>query len=177
MAQPTWGQREGGPDSWGLGAGVIAACVAWVGMVVWLRMRGHGDAAFSVFYNLPISVAFLGLCAHEVWMARTLGMRRYLREHAPVLMVWALGFVVLYLRLISKSVDVSGHMTWALIMAGQCAAYRLPGWFCALVGLVALQVLGLKMFVLGGVSGYWGLLVGGVLGGALWSWGAKTQES
>jgi hypothetical protein len=139
-------------------------------MIAWLWMRGHGDAGFSVFYNLPISVAGIGLCAHEGWMARRLGVRRYLREHGPVMVVWGLGLVVLYLRLITKSVDVSGHMTWALIMGAQCLAYRLPGWFCALAVLVFLQVLGLKLLLLGGWSVYWGLLVGGALGALMWGW-------
>jgi hypothetical protein len=163
----TWGERQGGPEFDGLWAGVIAAMVAWGGMIAWLWMRGHAGSGFSVFYNLPISVLFIGLLAHEGWMCRTQGARVYLKRHAPVVIVWVLGFVVLYLRLIAKSVDVSGHMTWALIMAAQCYAYRLPGWFCALVAGVCLQVLGLKVFWLGGVSVYWGLLAGGVLGAGM----------
>ncbi len=165
----SWGQREGGPGSEGLVAGVVAALIAWAGMLVWLAMRKHQGTGFSIFYNMPISVAFIGLCAHEMWMCRELGVRRYVREHAPVMAVWCAGLVVLYLRLITKSVDVSGHMTWALVMMAQCYCYRLPGWFCMLVGAVFLQVLGLKLFLLGGWSGYWGMLVGGILGGFMWA--------
>ncbi len=172
-----WGQREGGPGSGALASGVAAAAVAWTGMIVWLAMRKHGGTGFSVFYNLPITIAFIGLCAHEGWMFRTLGFKQYLREHAPVLVVWTLGFVVLYFRLITKSVDVSGHMTWALIMAGQCHAYRLPGWFSALVWAVCLQVVLLKFFVLGGVSGPVGIVVGGVLGGMMVGWRRSEERS
>jgi hypothetical protein len=75
--------------------------------------------------------------------------------------------MVLFLRLITRSIDVSGHMTWAILMATQCLIGRAPRWFTALALGVVVQVLLLKVFVLGGQSGLWGILVGGLLSAAL----------
>jgi hypothetical protein len=59
-------------------------------------------------------------------------------------------------------------MSWAILMGVQCLVERLPLWFTSFVWLMAVQVLLLKLFVLGGQSGQNGLLVGGVLGATLW---------
>ena len=77
---------------------------------------------------------------------------------------WLIGAGLLFLRLIAKSIDVSGHMTWAILMGVQCLAHGAPRWFTVLAWCVVLQVLLLKLCVLGGHSGAWGLLAGGTLG-------------
>jgi hypothetical protein len=71
-------------------------------------------------------------------------------------------------------------MSWAILMGVQCVVERLPPWFTAFVWLVAVHVLLLKLFVLGGQSGQNGVLAGSVLGGTLWAatrryWGSASR--
>jgi hypothetical protein len=54
--------------------------------------------------------------------ARTLGdgwLADYLRLYGAVLIVWVLGLFLLYLRLVLKSVDISGHMAWSFVLLSQ----------------------------------------------------------
>jgi hypothetical protein len=55
-----------------------------------------------------------------------------------------------------------------MLMGVQCFVERLPLWFTTFVWLIAAHVLFLKLFVLGGYSGQYGLLAGGILGATLW---------
>jgi hypothetical protein len=148
--------------------GVTIAAFAWVVLIFLSVARGRPLSWFSVSYNLPITLAFSGLLAHGVLSAFGLGSRLAIHAYGPIALVWCAGGVVLFLRLVTQSIDVSGHMSWAILMAVQCTVERLPIWFTALVWLIAAHVLLLKLFVLGGQSGQNGILAGGVLGATLW---------
>ena len=148
----------------GMGVGVVA----WLVLLVGLLLRGRKIAWFSVGYNLPITLAFLGLSAQMAATAHRLGARSFVRHQGTVIMVWALGALLLFLRLVTKSIDISGHMAWAILMGVQSWAQRLPGWFTLFVGAIAIQVLLLKLFYLGGQSGQGGMVAGICLGVAMW---------
>jgi hypothetical protein len=147
--------------------------VAWVAVLAMAAVRGRSVPWFSIGYNLPITLAFGAFATNLVVVAFTLGGRRFLSLHGPVILVWSLGAMVLFLRLVTKSIDVSGHMAWAVLMSVQCVVENMPRWFTAFVWCIAVQILLLKAFVLGGRSGAWGLLAGVVLSvvlaGAVWA--------
>ena len=148
----------------GLLVGAACGAVAWCLLLIASHARGQTIPWFSVSYNLPISLAFAALCAHMTLSAITLGRRQAIAAYGPIALVWGAGAVLLFMRLVTKSIDVSGHMSWALLMGVQCFVERLPLWFTAFVWLIAAHVLFLKLVVLGGYSGQYGLLAGGILG-------------
>jgi hypothetical protein len=149
-------------------AGIAIAGVAWTLLAVISQARGHPIPWSSVSYNLPITVAFAGLLTHMLLSAAALGRSQALRAYGPIAVVWVAGGILLFLRLVTRSIDVSGHMSWALLMGVQCLIERLPAWFAGFVWLTAAEILLLKLFVLGGQSGQNGLLAGGLLAATLW---------
>jgi hypothetical protein len=146
---------------------MMLVAAAWVALLALAAVRGREIPAFSIAYNLPITLVFGALGLDLAIRAADVGARRALVMYGPVIGVWAAGAVVLFLRLIARSIDVSGHMTWALIMGMQCLVEGAPRWFTAAAWCLVFQVLFLKLFVLGGQSATWGLLAGGLLGAAL----------
>jgi hypothetical protein len=152
------------PTTFTLSAGSTLVVFAWAALLAAAAVRGREIAAFSILYNLPITLVFGSLGFDLVIRGVQAGPRRLLAAHGPVLLAWAGGAVVLFLRLVTNSIDVSGHMTWAILMATQCLVERAPRWFTALAWGVVVQVFLLKVFVLGGQSGAWGILAGGLLG-------------
>jgi hypothetical protein len=149
-------------------AGIALAGVAWLGLLLFLVFRRGQFPWFSIAYNAPITLVFAGLVMHIEWTGIRLGWSQFARSHSPLGIVWLIGTAILFLRLVTKSIDVSGHMVWAIMMGVQCIVQRLPLWFTAAVWAVFLQVLLLKLFVLGGHSGQKGVAVGAVLGVAVW---------
>ena len=150
-----------------LATGAFLGVLAWLALLVLLLMRERPPSAFSVFYNLPISVTFSALAAHLV-ASLVRAPASYAREHYPLLIAWGLGGVLLFLRLVVKTTEVSGHATWSILMAAQAEAYQLPVVFRCIAWAVVLQVLLLKWLVLGGSSGLLGLAAGSALGCGLW---------
>jgi hypothetical protein len=158
--------------------GILLAAVAWVLLLSASLVRERAVPWFSISYNCPITLAFAGLLSNMLLSAMALGRERAISAYGPIALVWCGGAVLLFLRLVTKSIDVSGHMSWAILMGVQCLVERLPRWFTSFVWLMAVHVFLLKLFVLGGQSGQNGLLVGGVLGATLWLstrryWGAS----
>ena len=148
--------------------GITLAAAAWALLLALSHARARRVPWFTISYNLPITLAFAGLVSHGVLSAIRLGKQRAISAYGPIALVWCAGAVLLFLRLVTKSIDVSGHMSWAILMGVQCLVERLPFWFTCSVWVMALHVLFLKLFVLGGQSGQNGLLAGGVLGATLW---------
>ena len=89
---------------------------------------------FSVFYNLPITLAFSALAFDLLSRSLTLGRTRLFKHHGVLLLVWSVGGALLALRLVTKSIDVSGHMTWSVLMAVQCLGLKAPRWLRRLCG-------------------------------------------
>ncbi len=154
--------------SWRLLLGMGLAGVAWVLLLGYLVTRGRPLPWFMLSYNMPITMAFSGLVVHDALAMYAAGGRRGLTLYGPIGAVWCLGGVLLFLRLVTKSIDVSGHMSWAILMATQSWVEDLPTWFRAVMVLIGVHVLLLKLFVLGGHSGQNGVMAGGVLAGLLW---------
>jgi hypothetical protein len=138
------------------------ALLAWLALLLIRGLHGHPVPAFSIAYNLPMSAVFGAL--GTALIADALASRR-------------LGGWVLYTcgdwgrahlrRLVQRSVDASGHMVWALLIAIECLAKKRPPWFTGVAWALVLYILGLKSFVLGGRSGLYGLIVGPAVGSRL----------
>jgi hypothetical protein len=155
------------PDGRALVLGMALVAAAWVVLLLAAVARGRGIPPFSLAYNVPITLAFGALALDIIVRIVGLGWARFAREHAALAIVWAIGAVVLALRLVAKSIDVSGHMAWSLLMGVQCIVECAPRWFTLFVWAVVAQILLLNAFVLGGQSGLWGALTGLALGGIL----------
>jgi hypothetical protein len=152
-----------------LGVGMACAALAWLCLLATLVAWGREVPWFTVSYNVPITVAFAALVSHMAMSAYGLDTRAAIRRYGPIGTVWLAGGLLLFLRLVTKSIDVSGHMSWAILMGAQCFIERLPGWFTLFVTAVGVHVLLLKLLVLGGNSGQYGVLAGCGLAAMLWA--------
>jgi hypothetical protein len=144
----------------GLILGVALAALAWLALIAAFSLGDRAIPWPSVIYNFPITVVFTGLVSHMAHAALLLGPNRFLRAYTPLGIVWFLGAILLYLRLVMKSVDISGHMSWSVLMGAQCLIQRLPLWFTLAAWAVVLQVLHVKFVVYGGYNGHKGLAAG-----------------
>lgn len=134
-----------------------------------LLIRGRADALTALSYNGPIAYVFLTLVFDLALRAWRLGLPEFLRAHRTTLTLWALGVAVLYLRLVSKSIDVSGHITWLPLLTVQAWLHGLPRWFLVFSLLSTAVAFYLKLFEFRGPSGIPGAVVGSVLALALLS--------
>lgn len=143
---------------------LVVGSVAWVGVAglytAGLLAKGRTDIARGLLYNLPIAFLFLVLATHLVIGAVRLGPLRFGKGHAGILLVWALGGLVLYLRLISKSLEVSGHLAWLPLLTAQAWTLGLPVWLIGFGAAATLSAAYLKFVVFQGPSGGPGLVVG-----------------
>jgi hypothetical protein len=132
-----------------------------------LVASGQSDPLRSLAYNCPISLPFLILCWDIALAAAQESRRVFARRYGPVLAIWACGFVVLYLRLMAKSINVSGHMTWVTLMATQALVLRLPPAFLVLTVAVLAEAAWFNFVLMSGRSGLGGLIVGCLLSALL----------
>lgn len=90
--------------------------------------------------------------------------------------MWATGFWILYLRLISKTLEVSGHLAWLPLLTAQARLLGFPLWVVG-VGIGAtLSTAYLKFAVFQGPSGRPGILVGLILMTALLVTGSRVRK-
>ena len=147
--------------------GVLAGSIAWVGVAgvyaAALALKGRTDLARALLYNLPIAFLFLVVFACLLVKAARLGPAAFLKAHGASVVIWIVGLAVLYLRLVSKSLEVSGHLAWLPVLTLQTWLLGLPLWISILGVAATASVAYLKFAVFQGPSGGPGLLVGLVL--------------
>jgi hypothetical protein len=147
--------------------GVLAGSIAWVGVAAvyaaGLAIKGRTDLVRALLYNLPI--AFLSLVVFACLLVKVarLGPARFLNAQGPTVVVWVVGLGVLYLRLVSKSLEVSGHLAWLPVLTVQSWLLGLPLWISVLGVAATASAAYLKFAVFQGPSGGPGLIVGLVL--------------
>lgn len=134
-----------------------------------LIVRGRADALTAMAYNGPIAFIFLTLVFDLLLRAWRLGVPAFFRAHRTTLTLWALGVAVLDLRLVSKSIEVSGHMAWLPLLTVQAWLHGLPRWFLVFSLLSTGVAFYLKLAVFRGPSGIPGAVVGAILALALLS--------
>ncbi|HJU43791.1 MAG TPA: hypothetical protein VJ691_13280 [Vicinamibacterales bacterium] len=79
----------------------------------------------------------------------------------PVLFaVWIVGFIVLFLRLVAKNVEISGHMTWLPIHTAQSLVLKMPAWFIGVAAASTVAAIWQKFVEFRGPSGLPGLMLG-----------------
>ncbi len=141
-------------------AGGAAALAFVAAYALGLTIRRRPDVLVALVYNAPVASLFLVSLAYLVVQGVRGGLSAALRAHAGTLLIWTVGFVVLYLRLVSKSVEVSGHLTWLPMLTAQLWVWRFPTAVVAFGACSALVAVYLKMAVFQGPSGIPGLVAG-----------------
>ncbi len=145
-----------------LAAGTALAAGVWlVLLLVVLPGRGRfASTPLGLAYDVPISLVFAVLAVEILLSLRALP----LQENAPYLIVWTLGLAQLVLRVGLDAIEVSGHMTWLVLMLTHVVLRGLPRWFLAAVAAVFLQCAAINFFVFPrAASGVNGLLLGAAL--------------
>lgn len=128
---------------------------------------GRNDVLRSLLYNGPIAFVFLVLLSELIVLARHRTVAAVIRSHAITLLAWSLAATMLALRLGPTRLEISGHMTWAPLLAADAWIRGFPAWFVSVAVLGALAAAYLKFAVFAGPSGGPGLVAGGVLAGLL----------
>ena len=138
--------------------------------VAGLLANERADVFRALLYNAPIAFLFLVLAAEATLRVFAVGPRRALAERSAIAMVWLLGAIILYLRLVSRSVEISGHMVWLPLLVAHAFVLGFPRWFMAIAVLAFVVAAWLKFAVFRGPSGAPGLIIGAVLSLALLAW-------
>ena len=125
-----------------------------------LVLRNRSDATTVLLYNGPIAFVFLVLVAHLAVQAYRRGFTAFVRTSRWTLLIWFVGFVVLYLRLVAKNLEVSGHMAWLPLLTAQSVLSGFPPWFSIIAGLATLGAFYMKVALFRGPSGVPGVVVG-----------------
>jgi hypothetical protein len=155
-------------SSLALAIGSIVTVALGVIYGVGLVAKGRPDAVRALLYNLPIAFVFLVIGTCLTIRVIRMGLPRFLTREAGSVLLWIVGFGVLYLRLVSKELEVSGHLAWLPMLTVQAWLLGLPGWFVAVgVGATASAAY-LKFMVFQGPSGGPGLAIGVALAGAIY---------
>lgn len=154
---------------WALITGGVTASGIIVAYGIALAIRGRQDAIRAIAYNGPIAFVFLSVACELALRAVGVPFADFVRRHMVTFVVWAVGVLVLVLRLGTKSVEVSGHMAWLPLLAMQAHLHGFPRWFVGLAVASTAFALYLKLAVFGGPSGLPGTAVGLFLAAALWT--------
>ena len=128
---------------------------------------GRNDVLRALLYNGPIAFVFLVLLSELVVIARHRTVTSFIRSHAITLLAWSLAATLLALRLGPTGLEISGHMTWAPLLAADAWIRGFPAWFVSIAMLGGFAAAYLKFAVFGGPSGGPGLVAGGVLAALL----------
>jgi hypothetical protein len=145
--------------------GLISTLIVW--SLFWSMKSEHTGWSATpkgLLYNVPISFPFFVLCWEMLFSFRHRSFVEGIKNNAAYLLVWIVGAVILYLRLVTETIQVSGHMTWLMIMPVWSALRKLPLGFTLFIIIIAIQA-GYFNFVLfpSIKSGLWGVVFGAVL--------------
>ncbi len=152
-----------------MSGGVLIAGSFW-SLLLLQRWPAANDWIVSVkglWYNIPISIVFMILFL-ELSFSLFPGLVEKLKLHWPFLLIWGLGFVQLYFRLILGNVNISGHLTWLTFLIIHCSLREIPRWFMGITIVVWWQCLYFYLFIFPSpADGIRGILLGGVLAALL----------
>jgi len=144
--------------------GVSFSILFWVAVwfkVNWLSQQTTGYVSPHLFsYNIPITTIFAVYALELFFSACLPPSRKSLLQHAPYLIVWGIGFVQLYLRLVTHSIDISGHMTWAGLMIAHSVLRKFLWWMHLCAVAVWLHAAYFNYILWGSSSGVNGTILG-----------------
>lgn len=148
--------------NWAFVGGVLIAGSFW-GLLLLQQWPAVNEWIMSVrglWYNIPISIVFM-ILALELCFSLFPGFFEKLKSHWLFLLIWGLGFVQLYFRLILGDVNISGHLTWLTFLIVHCSLREIPGWFMGITIAVWLQCVYFYFFIFPSpADGIRGILLG-----------------
>lgn len=148
-----------------LTAGAIIAGSFWSLLLVW-HWQTANEWILSVkglWYNIPISIVFV-ILALELCFSLFPETIEKLKLHWPFLVIWGLGFIQLYFRLVLGNIDISGHLTWLTFLIVHCSLREIPRWFLGVTIAVWCQCIYFYFVIFPSpADGIRGILLGGGL--------------
>ncbi len=120
--------------------GFLSTIVVWA--LFWFlgsHYTGWSATPMGLLYNVPISFPFFVLCWDMIFSFRDVTFLEGLRSNAAYMVVWIVGLSVLYLRLVTRTVTISGHMTWLMVMPVYSYLRKLPISFTLFILLITAQ--------------------------------------
>ena len=155
------------PAGWALAIGGSAWLLGAIAYLAALIRQRPEDAPVAFLYNAPIAFVFLVLLTFMALEVIRLGVPTFLREQGAVVALWIAGGVILYLRLISESIEISGHMAWLPLLAVQLWVFRFPTWVIVIGAAATASAIYLKFALFRGPSGVPGIIAGVIFAAAL----------
>jgi|GEM_PF-6493446 len=147
----------------GVGFSTVFWTVVWLSLGWFSENRDWYISGHLFRYNIPITTIF-AVYALELFLSTFIPpSREKILNNVPYLIVWGIGFVQLYLRLVSKSIDISGHMTWAGLMIAHSVLRGFPWWMHLLALGVWLHAAYFNYILWENTSGENGTILGIVL--------------
>jgi hypothetical protein len=120
--------------------GFISTLLVWTIFQIFIGNRaGWSASPMGLLYNIPVSFAFFVLCWDILQSFRHVGFLDGLRNNMPYLVVWTVGLSVLYIRLFAETVNISGHLTWLMVMPVHAYLRKLPTGFILLILLITIK--------------------------------------
>lgn len=157
--------RENRSHAWSLLLGGLLSVTTLAVYAFILLWHGRPDPLRSLAYNSPIAFVFLVL-AIDVAIRAVRAPETFGTDEWPTVVAWVFGATVLYLRLVEKSVEISGHMVWLPLLSAQAWARGFPRWFVGIAVGSTLAALYMKIAIFGGPSGIPGTVIGIVVAAA-----------
>ncbi len=133
-----------------------------VSSLVDILFRGWSVSPAGLVYNIPIFIVFT-LVMWEL-LTSLKWDRKVLLGISPYLIIWVLIFILLYFRVIQKSIPISGHITSLTLMISQGVLRKYPTWLMGIVALVFLEAIYFNFWLFPSAkTGIYGLVTGSTL--------------
>ena len=129
--------------------GIVIATAFWI-FVWYFKIRhqsGWVPSIRGLWYNIPISFVFIILLCDLLFDSVKRPVLNSLTSNWPYFLVWIAGFLQLYFRLVEKSINVSGHMTWLTLLFAHSIFRSLPVTFVLFVAAVWLHAAYFNFFL------------------------------
>ena len=147
----------------GVGYSILFWIDDWLRLIVCNYKTDYDVSTHLFSYNVPITT-ILAVYALELFFSTfTPPIREKIVNNASYLIIWGIGFFQLYLRLVSKSIDMSGHMTWAGLMIAHSFLREFPWWMHLLAVGVWLHAAYFNFILWENTSGENGTILGIIL--------------
>ena len=120
--------------------GFINTVVVWI--LFWFFRDNYtcwSATPMGLLYNVPISFPFFVLCWDMIFSFRHVTFLEGLRKNTAYVVIWIVGLIVLYLRLVTRTSNISGHMTWLMVMPVHSYLRKFPISFILLIFLITVQ--------------------------------------
>ncbi|GMT48630.1 MAG: hypothetical protein IEMM0008_0169 [bacterium] len=125
-------------------------------------LSGWAVSPAGLLYNIPIFIVFF-IVMWELLIPIKWD-RKVILKISPYLAIWTFILILLYFRVVQKSIPISGHITSLTLMIGQGIMRKYPTWLMSLVIFVFFEAVYFNFWLFPSAKGgIYGLITGSAL--------------